>query len=342
MSLNSLNVYNSPTTVVYSINAQDSAPQFECIGRYIAPSPARLFGLYGTKILFLTLHDYESTYFAGYYDFTTQVTVRWQMESIEIEDVSTRIKCFVQKFTIVPNHQFDFLDDDSNILMAITDDFKQAIFYKTPPVPSSCKPGDVIDIDPPHLYDVSWADELETLGASYSIQSSSCLVPHRISDSGPLNWEFLVKTYDSRVVVLSKSLLFESPTSEGGGSQQQEKSWMPVTIHQQQFGHSEFPLDYEDVPYSVTFPDRWRIMWWEDARTESLIQFHYSRVEEVEASSSLSEFVPSDSFRGVLDTRPEDSQEEFEGPFAYSRYTFVPFLGRACFVEDDGFRVVDY
>ncbi|KAH8824956.1 hypothetical protein DL96DRAFT_1611402 [Flagelloscypha sp. PMI_526] len=84
--------------------------------------------------------------------------------------------------------------------------------------------------------------------------------------------------------------------------------------------------DDDDKPYSMTLPDGWRFMWWEDGESESCIRIHTSSLDpgtEQENKKSIGR---------SLYGKPYGSTNR---ELAWQFYSFSPMTGRLCLLVPD-------
>jgi hypothetical protein len=168
----------------------------------------------------------------------------------------------------------------------------------------------------------SWPEEFERFGPIRSMQTTACLIAYpRV---GPLNWEIILRTEDRKAVILSLTLV-----------RLPDGSWKIYSVDESQYSRKEFPIARHDVPYTCTFPDLWRALWWEDDETESIIKLQYCS-KAPDATSK------EEAFLGVLTKVDLDDGDDESRPLTHSRYSFQPFLGRGCYVQKEGIKVIDY
>ncbi|KAH8834254.1 hypothetical protein DL96DRAFT_1551065 [Flagelloscypha sp. PMI_526] len=102
----------------------------------------------------------------------------------------------------------------------------------------------------------------------------------------------------------------------------------PETVHMGSY--NDLTLDNDDVPYSMTFPDSTRMMWWEG---DSTIEVHVSLLE-VQKTTKKS------SVAGALELLAAKSDSRWR--LNWQKYSFDPFMGRAAVIQGKQLRILDF
>ncbi|KAH8834979.1 hypothetical protein DL96DRAFT_17765 [Flagelloscypha sp. PMI_526] len=232
-----------PFAQLYAINPSASCPYFQCLGSFASPaSDVDMFGFSGERLLYLS-RDQEDRQFLGVYYCKEELAVQWSSGSIVYDDL-------------------DILDD-MVIATPTTMNEVDAFRLPNPSDHPDYKAGDVLVIENPSLYFISWQRDLDLLGTVRSIMPASFASNSFLQDGPsprPYRWESIVRTTSDRVFVVDQIMRPYPGTTTINLS----TYWAPDIMRVTAFDQTQFPIGRWDSPYSITSEDGWRMMWWEN------------------------------------------------------------------------------
>ncbi|KAH8826856.1 hypothetical protein DL96DRAFT_1710020 [Flagelloscypha sp. PMI_526] len=245
----------------------------------------------------------------GIHDFATGIGIKWYTDGLAFDYAD-----------LVPNER--------GILVATS---CERMIYAIYPIPADFsqfqdrRPDSdgLIVIENPPIVLKSWSSQLKDLGAP-----ESCLAmgltrwasSYHNYDSAAMCIDFWAQFNDDEIHVEHVRLLTDQTTTDEP----------TLFLRQHIAAYPNLFLRNNDIPYSKTFPDGTRAIWWE-VQDNAHLRIH------------VSDFArgPSESETGTIDLNVDLPEERHR--IYWARYSFEPILRRAVVIKADyGLQVLDY
>ncbi|KAH8834249.1 hypothetical protein DL96DRAFT_1579973 [Flagelloscypha sp. PMI_526] len=312
----SIHSSNDAAHNIYEIDPAVDVPQFTMIGQMHRGCWMRLADSLDGKVSFHFQDDAIPS--LGVHHMSTGQTYRWSHEGYDLSFA-------------------DLYDDDPNLLLGMNPDERQFVVYQ---LPISERPLKRVDawgisvIDNPPLQTIVWEEDpsIHPQNVDPAAQGISRWMLSYDSNGSSMCLDFW-KRYEGGQLILEHIRLTKS---EEGHSFPLRNEIVHASSHQ------DIVFDPASCPYSKTFPDKTRVMWWGQGGRRAAVPRHLFVHFSSLVNGSLVQGIdkPVDpEFLAVLDL----GEDKAHSKVYWSKYSFEPGLGRVCILHRDlGIRVLDY